>query len=88
MTEGQIEYRHYLQSWRWRIISATRKWRDGYQCRTCHETKRLQAHHASYMYRGAFGITGIVKEFFDTITLCDECHKRIHDRRNIQEFAD
>ena len=88
MTAGQIEYRNYLKSWRWKLISATRKWSDGYQCRTCHEGRRLNVHHASYVHRGAFGIVGIWREYCDTITLCNDCHEGIHNVHKIKDFAD
>lgn len=83
MTAEQIEYRNYLKSWRWQLISKSRRWWD-MRCRACGETKRLQVHHSSYLHRGK----SFAKEWLDTITLCNECHSRIHSQRSIKEFAD
>lgn len=85
---GREEYQNYLKSWRWQLISRSRKWLDRYRCQTCHEKHGLQAHHASYKNRGKFGIGGFIDELHDTVTLRDDCHKRIHDRRSIREFSD
>lgn len=88
MTAAQLEYRRYLTSMRWRLISGSRRWWDGYQCRTCGEKRGLQVHHASYKHRGEFGTVGILCEWLDTLTLCDECHGRLHEKRSIKDFAD
>ena len=88
MTAGQIEYRNYLHSWRWWAISSTRRMWDGNRCRTCGEKRGLNVHHSSYVHRGEFGIVGMTMEWLDTITLCSECHSRIHENRSVKDFAD
>lgn len=74
MAYAQQQYRAYLRSPRWRIIRWLRKRIDGNRCRTCGETKRLEVHHSEYTHRGKswWG------ELMDVITLCDECHEKIH----------
>lgn len=83
-----MDYRKYLRSARWQRIRQRRLERDGYRCRTCHATKQLQVHHASYVWRGRLWLIGEWLEMFDTITLCDTCHGAIHRAQAIKEFAD
>lgn len=87
MTAGQLEYRRYLTSWRWQLISRSRRWWD-VVCRGCAAKDGLQVHHASYRFKGRFWIFGILAEWMDVITLCNECHSRLHEKRSIKEFAD
>ncbi len=60
------------------------KRRDGRRCQTCGETKNLQAHHSSYLNKGG----SFLGELDDLITVCGECHSRIHANRSIKDFAD
>lgn len=87
MTAGQSEYRRYLTSMRWRLISRSRRKWDKV-CRGCAAKDGLQVHHASYRFLGRFWIFGILAEWMDTITLCGVCHEKIHSGRSITEFAD
>ena len=70
----------YLKSLRWRILRRLCKRRDGYQCRTCENAdgSPLHAHHRSYTHRGDPGPLGMRRELRDLITLCQQCHRRIH----------
>ena len=83
MTSAQLRYREYLQSPRWRLLRTIRRFIDGNLCRTCHAHTGLQVHHAEYGNRGG----SFVGELRDTITLCDECHERLHRHRDIKDFA-
>ena len=87
MTAGQIEYRQYLDSWRWRLIRSTRRMWDGNRCRMCKSKEGLQVHHSSYLHRGEPWL-GILWEWMDCITVCDFHHKAAHNGMNIKEFAD
>ncbi len=58
------------------------------QMQDVQERRGLNVHHSSYVHRGEFGIVGMAMEWLDTITLCSECHSRIHENRSIKEFAD
>ena len=51
MTTAQMEYKHYLNSWRWRLIRSTRRMWDGNRCRTCGEKRGLNVHHSSYLHK-------------------------------------
>ena len=79
-------YTAYLQSFRWRcVIRPLRIWLDSNRCATCHATRRLEVHHASYLHRGAWRFW---REVADCLTLCNECHRRLHEGRSVREFAD
>ena len=86
MTAGQIEYRQYLDSWRWWAIRSTRRMWDRH-CRMCKSKDGLQIHHSSYLHRGEPWL-GILWEWMDCITVCDFHHKAAHNGMNIKEFAD
>lgn len=68
------EYRDYLNnSDKWKAISENIKLRDGCACKLCGSTKNLQVHHMNSKYR--------FKEENHPeclITLCAECHEKIH----------
>ena len=66
-------YRDYLKSEEWRIRRDLIKSRDRYRCRLCHSTERLQVHHATYENKGN-------EKDNDLITLCGECHAKIHQQ--------
>ena len=81
-----INYQQYLNSYRWRyLIRPLRLMIDGHRCCTCHASRRLHVHHASYKHRGspAFWL-----EVRDCVTLCRACHEGVHSRQAIREFAD
>jgi len=82
-TATQQKYAEYLRSPRWRLLRTVRRVIDGQRCRTCYSRDHLQVHHASYAHRGR----GFFGELRDTITLCDECHRRLHRGRGIVDFA-
>jgi len=52
LSPAQAEYRHYLKSWRWRLLRRIRLWIDGHRCRMCGASEALQVHHRSYQHRG------------------------------------
>ena len=54
MTTAQMEYKHYLNSWRWRLIRSTRRMWDGNRCRTCGEKRGLNVHHSSYLHKNSY----------------------------------
>ena len=88
-----MTYHAYLKSPRWRLIRALRRWLSGGRCATCHATRRLQAHHASYKnvnvtWWGVLDVAGMILELGDTILLCDACHEGVHSQLPIREFAD
>jgi 5-methylcytosine-specific restriction endonuclease McrA len=74
LSPGQIEYRAYLRTQRWRWLRWLRRRIDGNRCRLCGASARLEVHHARYDNLG--GVWW--RELADCITLCDKCHGKIH----------
>ena len=64
----------YLQSKEWRLLKATRLAMDSYQCKMCGTANNLECHHISYDRLGNENLST------DVITLCRDCHQKIHDR--------
>ncbi len=75
---NKLLYQFYLLSPRWLILRWLCKTRDFWMCRRCFSTKNLQAHHKDYRFKGSPGITGVLLELRDLITLCDNCHREEH----------
>lgn len=77
LTPGQIAYRKYLQSWRWRwLLRPVRVWFDGGKCRLCNSAEYLEVHHRSYKHLGG----NVLLEFFDLTTVCHADHTAYHKR--------
>lgn len=65
------EYHDYLATPEWREKADAVLSRDRYLCQGCRKRRATQVHHLTYAHRGA--------EFlFELISLCDECHERLH----------
>jgi 5-methylcytosine-specific restriction endonuclease McrA len=79
-TAAQRQYRDYLSSPRWRTLRSLRRRIDRNRCRTCGATGRLEVHHSTYQHRGVPGLRGWLRELRDVITLCDDCHGKVHDK--------
>lgn len=58
----------------WARIRKTVLKRDGYRCAQCGTAFNLQVHHIRYP-----GVWGEEREE-DLITVCDQCHKKIHGK--------
>lgn len=85
----RIQYREYLQSPYWKIISAYLKYTRK-QCKICKSTRSLTIHHRTYWH---FGIE--YKYLNDLDVICWACHIRtrkkervIRDSRKIGEVID
>jgi len=50
--------------------------RDGYQCQICGATENLHIHHVNPLGMGGSGYKDVPENM---ITLCAECHRKIHD---------
>lgn len=75
MTPAQAEYRHYLTTYRWRILRTLRLWIDGGRCRMCGRRSSLECHHRDYTHRGR----NWWRELMDLTTVCRACHGDYHD---------
>lgn len=67
------EYKAYLDSPKWKAIRERALMRDEYKCRLCGSSEHLHVHHA----RGAHRFHE-ENHMEDIITLCEDCHSRIH----------
>lgn len=76
MTEER-EYDRYLKSDAWKRVRESVLERDEHKCRFCGATENLRVHHKAYQ--------NVYEEecaLIDLITLCDKCHKELHDYLN------
>lgn len=80
-------YTQYMKSQKWRDKKQQRLEIDDFKCVMCKRPQErtrngLQCHHISYQNLGDEDV------FLDLVTLCPECHRRIHryyDRRRNNE---
>lgn len=66
------DYKVYLNSDHWKKIRASALRRDEYKCQMCGTAKNLEVHHVRY------DSLGTDEEINDVITLCDDCHTKVH----------
>lgn len=67
-------YERYLRSPRWKSKRERVLQRDGHRCQNCLSQAATEVHHLSY---GRIGD----EPLFDLISICWECHVRMHPRR-------
>lgn len=73
------EYEGYLQSDTWKEIRQKRLEFDNRQCVCCCGTENLRVHHITYDRVGG-------SEYdYDLITLCDDCHRRLHEMQDAEK---
>ena len=70
-TARRQKYEAYLQTDVWRAKRARVLARDRGVCQGCFELPATQVHHLTYERLGD-------EPLFDLISVCDECHERIH----------
>ena len=78
------EYYNYLQSQEYQKRRLQRLKLDGFQCQLCGTAQNLVVHHITYDRIGR-------EDMDDLITLCNECHHKVHyndNLRNKQEALD
>jgi len=70
------EYNKYLRSPEWKRKRALAMKRDGFWCQGCLEQKATQAHHLTYEH--------VCHEFlFELVSVCDDCHTRLHGNNEV-----
>lgn len=70
-----------LQSPEWREVCRRVRLRDGHRCQLCGKTYTLEVHHLTYYDENGRSIVGREVDHLDKlITLCGECHQRMHNR--------
>ena len=67
-------YYEYMHSEEWRQKRLKILKRDGFRCQMCGTAKNLRVHHINYEHLDTDA------ELDDLITLCDECHRKIHEQ--------
>ena len=71
---NSLDYRDYLKTPYWKLVSALVKRKANYKCQLCGSEYDLNVHHRSYKHRG--------EEIFyleDLIVLCYDCHQKFHE---------
>ena len=63
-------YRKYIDSEHWQAI------RNGFRCQICGTGIEPRVHHVNYEHLGTD------QELDDVVTLCDECHSKVHAKDN------
>lgn len=72
-------YEIYLQSDTWKEVRQRRLELDNYQCVCCCGTENLRVHHMTYARVGG-------NEYdYDLITLCDDCHRKLHEMQDAEK---
>ncbi|MBQ9432954.1 MAG: HNH endonuclease [Synergistaceae bacterium] len=69
-------YREYLRSERWLSLRNQALKRDGFVCQMCGSGINLRVHHVHYEH------VGTEYEIDDLVTLCEECHSKVHAKDN------
>jgi len=72
---NNIKYKDQLKDKRWKKLANKIRKRDKYTCQTCGSHKKLQVHHKHYIA----GKMAWEYNDSDLITLCKNCHKKIHN---------
>ncbi len=75
---GRGNYQKYLRSEEWKMRREQRLKIDNYTCQMCGTKEKLVVHHKTYAR--IFN-----EDMDDLITLCDPCHKKVHNRDNIPQ---
>lgn len=69
-----MDYRNFLKTPYWFVISQYVRYKDKYKCRLCDAKGYLNVHHKTYEHRG---LEIIYTD--DLITLCGHCHSHHHN---------
>lgn len=74
-TSGKVGEDDYLQTEVWRELRNERLKKDMFQCQMCGKATNVVVHHLQYPK-----IWGTENVDMDLITLCRECHDKVHSR--------
>lgn len=66
-------YERYLQTAHWSRVRQAALMRAGHRCELCNGKAGLEVHHRTYERLGCEAAA-------DLITLCSDCHGRVHDK--------
>lgn len=76
------DYEEYIHSPEWRELRVQALKRDKYTCQMCGTGKNVQVHHVNYKNLGT------AQELEDVVTLCDDCHSKVHVKDKAKEATD
>ncbi len=74
-----MPYEEYLKTPEWASKRDQALKRDGYCCRACNSSEKLQVHHRTYERRGN-------EDLNDLTTLCNDCHEHFHEKISQDEI--
>ena len=82
-----LSYEDLLKTEEWREKRQTILNRDNNKCVYCGKTHNLQVHHKYYSkYPNGFRVYPWNYPDDALITLCDECHKKVHNKKKIKTY--
>jgi hypothetical protein len=73
--QKDLDYKKYLQTPEWKAKRERVLIRDNYLCQGCLQNRAVDVHHMSYANFGD-------ELFFQLISLCKECHEKVHKDKN------
>lgn len=71
----KMDYRIFLNTEYWKIISARKKYKSNFRCQLCNCTENLETHHTTYEIRGLE-----IYNMDKLIVLCKSCHSKQHQK--------
>lgn len=73
---GKMNYKDFLKTPYWKVISAYKKYKENYRCCFCGSNINLATHHKTYDRHGYEHLKKVIDE--DLVVMCKHCHKRLH----------
>lgn len=87
ISSQDLSYEDLLKTEEWREKRQKILNRDNNKCVYCGETHNLQVHHKYYSkYPNGFRVYPWNYPDDALITLCDECHKKVHNKKKIKTY--
>lgn len=87
ISSQDLSYEDLLKTEEWRGKRQKILNRDNNKCVYCGKTHNLQVHHKYYSkYPNGFRVYPWNYPDDALITLCDECHKKVHNKKKIKTY--
>lgn len=87
ISSQDLSYEDLLKTEEWREKRQKILNRDNNKCVYCGKTHNLQVHHKYYSkYPNGFRVYPWNYPYDALITLCDECHKKVHNKKKIKTY--
>lgn len=71
----KIGYKDFLKTLFWNLVSNRKRYKAGFKCQLCNNSKILHVHHKTYEHHGLEHLY-----LDDLIVLCSDCHEKFHDK--------